>query len=81
MNKEGGLSSFSVCPLDAHRSAVKIENKRLFDLVEKGGCMLAEFKLAGGNVIFADPMDLVYTIENNWLKKIMKPVNRNGPFG
>ena len=59
MTVGGGLAEFSIVPDGEHKYSVKIGDRRLFDLVEQGGAMLAEFKPAKRDAIVADPVDLL----------------------
>lgn len=60
MTVDGGLAEFSIVPDGNHHYAVKIGEKRLFDLVEQGGSLLAEYKPKNqGTKIQANLFDLL----------------------
>ena len=59
MKFEGGLAEFSIIPLDAQRSIVRIGDKRLFDLIHEEDGLVAEYKPAKRDAIHANPMELI----------------------
>ena len=56
---EGGLAEVTIRPIDRNRTEVRLGSRHFFDLVKEGDDLVAEYKSAKRETVFANPNDLI----------------------